>query len=122
VSSIIGEDVVVVRQPERDEDGNWVEPDAPRTTVHGAVIAPRSATETDDRAATGTLVGLTLYLPLGTVSVEQGLGALIDAADGIEVRGRLYEVDGEPGEWVSPWTGQRGLEVALRRGQGSGGS
>jgi hypothetical protein len=31
----------------------------------------------------------------------------------------MFDVDGDVGVWVSPWTGQvRGVEVALRRAEG----
>ena len=49
----------------------------------------------------------TVYLPTGTD---------ITPADRVVVRGVTYEVDGDPADWRSPYSGWRpGLSVALKR-------
>ena len=109
---MIGEPVTVLSAPlaadeygtpsaERDWDS------ATSTVIHGCAVAPRSSSELTDPGRLAVIVGLTVYLPAGSVVSPQ---------DRMLVRGDLYEVDGEAGVWVSPFTGwSPGVEVALRR-------
>lgn len=49
----------------------------------------------------------TVYLPAGTD---------VSALDAVQIDGKQYEVDGDPHNWVNPYTGwHAGLEVRLRR-------
>lgn len=83
---------------------DWTDP--VRTDVAGCMVAPRSSSEDND-GRTAMIVGLTVYLPAGTD---------LQPADRLEVRGVVYEVDGEPGDWRNPYTDTRaGLEVAVQR-------
>lgn len=69
-------------------------------------VAPRTSSETTDPHAPAVIVGLTIYGP----EVE------IHADDTVLIRGEVYQVEGVPGSWRSPFTGWApGLEVAVRR-------
>jgi hypothetical protein len=76
-------------------------------TVAGCAFAPRASTETVDRRDT-VITGLTLFAPPD---------ADIQPTDRIQrADGSLWEVDGEPGDWQTPWTGWHpGLEIAVKR-------
>lgn len=79
-------------------------------TVTGCAVAPRSSSDIADRARTGVIVGLSVYFPAGTVIV---------ASDAFIIDGVTWQLDGEAGRWVSPFTGwQPGIEAALKRGSG----
>ena len=46
-------------------------------------------------------------------------GADLAATDRVEVRGDVYEVDGQPAVWTSPYgSGRGGMQVTLRRVEG----
>lgn len=79
-------------------------------TIDGCAVAPRSSSDIDGRGRAGVIVGLTVLFPADTV---------IAATDRFEIDGVLYQIEGVPGVWVSPFTGWRpGVEVALTRGAG----
>lgn len=70
-------------------------------------IAPRVSSEFNEPGRNAVIVGLSVYFPRGTD---------VKASDGFRVRGEVYEVDGEPGDWRNPFTGvARGIEVALSK-------
>lgn len=47
------------------------------------------------------------------------VAAVIDSASMLTIRGLVYQVDGDPGDWRSPFTGwQAGLVVPLKRTTG----
>lgn len=47
------------------------------------------------------------------------VAAVIDSASTLTVRGLVYQVDGDPGDWRSPFTGwHAGLTVPLKRTAG----
>lgn len=104
-----GETVTIVRPgpPTHDAYGNDV-PGAPvEIDVPGCGISPRSA-----NAAGGTeivqgrdtvITGLTLYAPAGTD---------LRATDRVRIAGVLYEVEGQPGSFRSPFTGGAGPVMA----------
>ena len=106
-----GDVVTIVRPgaPTRDSYGNDVPGTPTEFPVHGCAVAPRDGTgaganEIIDARDT-VIVGLTLYAPYGTD---------IRATDQIRVNGELYEVDGQPGSFRSPFTGSTGpVVVAL---------
>lgn len=107
-----GETVTVLSAPlATDEYGS---PSAERdwsaateTVIEGCAVAPRSSSEVDDPGRTAVIVGLSVFLPAGSV---------VSPHDRMLVRGETYEVEGEPGVWRSPFTGWTpGVEVALRR-------
>lgn len=109
-----GETVVVLRAPAGDKDryGNatrdW--PSATRRDVAGCAVAPRNVPEDTGEGRQAVTIGLTVYMPPG---------ADVLATDRVECRGRVYEVDGEPSLWVSPFAPEAfGIEVALRQTEG----
>lgn len=72
-------------------------------------VAPRSSTEQTDPHRPSVIVGLSIY---GPPTVEIGPN------DQVRIGGELYDVEGEPGDWQSPFTGWHpGLEVAVKRAE-----
>jgi hypothetical protein len=103
------ETVVRVRGSGRDEYGDPVASET-RVTMTTKGIAPRYTSDPADPTRAPVIDGFTVYLLPG---------ADVLATDRLEVRGGLYDVDGQPGEWVSPFSGDsRGVEVNVRRGRG----
>lgn len=75
----------------------------------GCAKAPRSSDEQRSERRPAVITGLTLYVP-------GDQGAAIGPSSVLEVDGEKWEVEGQPGQWVSPFTGGfRGVEVALTR-------
>lgn len=97
-----------------DEYGNDVIV-SEQTVVRNVAVWPRTSSGTTGGGETlgdrdTVIVGLTLLVPPGV---------LVTATDQVDVRGKTYDVDGEPGVWRSYLTGYRaGTEVALRRVEG----
>lgn len=78
--------------------------------IAGCALAPRVAGEERGHGRQGVVVGWTLFAPPD---------ADIAPTDRVVVRGRTYEVDGEPAVWTSPFAGAAGgVEIALRRVDG----
>ena len=104
-----GETVTRIRQQGRDQYGDPVGEPVPDVDIAGCGVAPRQAGEEIGQGRVAVTSGLTLYMPPGTDVLP---------SDRFEVRGVVYEVDGEPGDWRSPFTGWRpGMEVQLTRVQ-----
>jgi hypothetical protein len=106
-----GETVTVIRPGASTEDpyGNEVPGTPTETDVPGCAIAPRSSSE-DLQARDQVIVGLNVWMPSGTV---------VNATDQMRVRGVLYEIDGEPGAFSTPFTGTVGpVQVSLTRVSG----
>lgn len=108
--SIRGETVTVITRTKTgglDAKGNDVYEDTP-VDVSGAVVWPRGSTEQiqrQDQVSTG----LTVLLPASSPVKPTAISRMI-------VRGDTYEVDGNPGDWRSPFTSRRpGFEVQLTR-------
>jgi hypothetical protein len=104
-----GETVTIVRPgpPTRDAYGNDV-PGAPtEIAVPGCGIAPRDSTGAGSneivQGRDTVITGLLLYAPSGTE---------FRSTDKVRVKGVLYEVDGQPGSFRSPFTGSAGPVVA----------
>lgn len=86
---------------------DWTNPQ--RLTISGAGLAPTVEPEQHQAGRDGTEVGWTLYCATADVT----------AYDRIESRFGLFEVDGDPGIWESPFTGQNhGMVTRLRRVEG----
>ena len=84
--------------------------DSTTTTVETpwgpCAIAPRTASENADPTRPAVIIGKTVYGPTVT----------LDADDQILIDGIAYEVDGEAGDWRSPFTGWApGMEVPVKR-------
>jgi hypothetical protein len=93
-----------------DQYGDPVAPTRTGSNITGCAIAPRYSTESTERGRQGVIVGLTIYAPAGSD---------ILSTDSLMVRGHPYVVEGEPADWVNPYTGWApGLEVAIRRAVG----
>lgn len=110
-----GETVTRLREgpsPGRDPLGSPLPGTVVETEIHGCVVTPREAAPTVggemQQARDTVVVGLTVYAPPGTD---------IRTTDRIRIRGELYEVTGQPGDWGhSPFTGTRGVvQVAADR-------
>ena len=104
-----GETVTVLRPGPAAQDayGNDVPGTPTEIPVLGCAVAPRDGTgaganEIVDARDT-VITGLTLWAPYGTD---------IRATDRIRVAGIVYEVDGQPGSFRSPFTGSTGPVVA----------
>lgn len=71
----------------------------------GCGLAPRGSSEVVQGRDT-VITGVTLYAPAGTD---------LRATDQVRVGGVLYDVDGLPGVFASPFTGSSGPVVAELR-------
>lgn len=105
-----GETVTLLRRTRAgtDPDGNdaWVTAEVP---VAGCVVWPRASSELVEQQDT-VIVGLSVLLPPATVVL---------ATDRVRVRGDVYEVDGQPAAWTSPFDQQTpGVQAALTRATG----
>lgn len=106
-----GETVTVLPGPETFDDyGDPIPSERVGGDILGCAVAPRYSTEPTVRGRQGVIVGLSIYAPAGSD---------ILFTDSLRVRGEVYVVEGEPAEWVSPFTGWApGLEVAVKRAVG----
>lgn len=94
---------------------DWSDPT--RIDLDGCALAPAgvgtggSGTREDTAAGReGVVDGWDLFCPPG---------ADITALDRVEARGQVYEVDGQPATWTSPYGGATGgVQVSLRRVEG----
>lgn len=107
---MIGETVTVHRLPDspigEDSQGNptYTRQDI---SVPGCAIAWGSASDDVGSEGVRAITGGTVYAPTGTV---------FQPTDLLTIRGEKYAVDGEAGQWTSPFTGTGwGVEVAFKR-------
>lgn len=78
--------------------------------IDGVGFDPGSSSEAQDARRDATTTAPTLYAQPGSD---------IAAGDRVRVRGLVYEVDGRPADWRSPFTGWNpGLVVTLRLMEG----
>ncbi|MEV4670975.1 hypothetical protein AB0K34_04910 [Actinomadura sp. NPDC049382] len=104
-----GETVVRIRVTPggRDPYGDPIGDVETRTDVTGCAVAPRQAGEQIGQGRIAATSGVTIYVPPDTDVLP---------SDRFEVRGAVWEVDGEPAVWRSPFTGwEPGREVQLTR-------
>lgn len=94
-----GESVTILRaSSQMDRNGNPVPgPDA-EITVAGCAVGPRFSTEPVEAGRQQVVSGLTVYMPPGTD---------VRASDRLRVRGVVRRVEGEPFDFVNPFTGWR---------------
>lgn len=107
---MFGEVVTRIRRVEDGVDryGNPTYIDV-ETSVPGAAFAPEQASQEP------TEVGRASVITKPTLYFNRPRPDFI-ASDRVRVRGWLYEVDGDPADWRSPWgTDWGGLVVALKR-------
>jgi hypothetical protein len=84
---------------------DWTSP--AELEIEGCALAPRQESEAHGAGRAGVIVGLTLYAPYD---------ADIAFTDRISTPSGVYEIEGEPGNWLNPFTGtEHGLTAALRR-------
>jgi len=79
-------------------------------TLEAFAVYPRTSSEFEEPGRDRVTDGLTAEIPVGTVVDPR--------RDLFVVRGNTYEVDGEPGDYRSPWTSWRVLVVNLTRVKG----
>lgn len=107
---MIGETITIVRGAGRDKYGDPIAGLPQRIEVPGCAVAPRGSDEPTERGRAGVITGLTVYAPPGTD---------IRHTDQVERRGVLYDIEGDAGEWDSPYSADaKGVEFALRRATG----
>jgi hypothetical protein len=98
--------VVIVRGPVKDAFGDLpADGVAERFCTRGAYADAGTSEDVTSRGATVSTTS-TLYLPFGTDVVR---------TDRIEVRGRVWEIDGDPQHWRSPLTGTPATTVVNLR-------
>lgn len=85
------------------------------TSVDGVAVAPimlQTVSGEPNEIGRQSVVGSRwmLFFPTGTA---------VNAYSRVQVRGELYEADGEPGDWRSPFTGVRpGMQLLVKRVEG----
>lgn len=114
--SVIGETVTRIR-PGTTTNGygdtilDWSDNAITSTTIYGCSLAPRQEGELAGAGRAGVIVGYTLYAPPGT-DLKFTDRILHDTLG-------LFEIDGEPGRWDNPYTGNAwGVTAALKRVEG----
>ena len=102
-----GKTVTLVTTTTTDDGlGNTTQTDV-QVEIPGCAVAPRFAVENSDPRSTPVMVGLTVYMPAGTE---------LDSDDTLRIDGKLWQVDGLPAVWESPFTGWApGIEVPVKR-------
>lgn len=81
-------------------------------TIDGCAVAPRGSSESTD-LGNAVIEGLTMFAPYGADVLATDEIVLPDDPDVV------WYVDGEPGNWRSPFTDWRpGTQVALTRQRG----
>jgi hypothetical protein len=108
---------VVINRPSstgRDKYGDPVSASTTTTTVIAEAIAPSSTVEPTGRDRQGIVIGYTLYLPYGTDILSTDTVTIAAAPFA-----GSYDIEGEPAQWVDPFTGVgRGIVAELRRTEG----
>ena len=89
-------DITVLTIGARDADGNQPEP-VEGGTLTGCAVAPRQTSDTGERATDGAIERLTVYCP--------DRGADVNPTDQLVIDGTVYDIDGFPQRWTSPYTG-----------------
>lgn len=78
------------------------------TAWPGCAVAPRYAAESTDPHRPNVVIGLTVFGPTPP--------SPINSDDRLRIDGDLYDIEGDDGDWESPFTGWRaGVEVACKR-------
>lgn len=108
VDGLSGGLTVVVRRRAvtgQDRQGNdvWGWDDV---TVPGAIFAPKGSIELVGKTGDTVVTTDSLYLPPGTVLTPE---------DEVVVAGLTYQIDGEPSQWVNPWTDDAVVRADLKR-------
>lgn len=87
---------------------DWTTPT--ELAIPGCAFNPGRSTEPLQDARTAVLTQPEVYAPYGSDVL---------AGDRLVVRGDVYEVDGNPADWRSPFTGwEPGMVIPLKRAEG----
>jgi hypothetical protein len=97
------EAVVIVHPPQRDGQGDPIPGTGSQVVVPDCLFAPGASREMQDNANQVQADG-TVFAPPGTP---------VDAHDQVRIRGQLYDVAGQPREWLNALT-----EIPVRRTTG----
>lgn len=106
---MIGETITITRRTVSGEDamGNPTHATT-QIPVDGCAFAPTGSAEDVATFGSRAITGGTIYAPSGTVFLP---------ADIVTIRGMTFTIDGDTGQWTSPFTGQgAGAVVAVKRG------
>lgn len=88
-----------------DSHGNPVDAWASPRTVEGCAFDPGGSVETYEPGRNPVVTSPRVFAPAGTV---------VGARDRVTVRGRVFQVKGDPGDYRSPFSGWRpGIVVNL---------
>ena len=90
-----------------DPEPDWSA--ATALTVAGCAVQPSGSTEFTDPTRTAVTTRWNLYAPPGTD---------LAAGDRVDVEGTVYEIDGEPFEWLAPGGNLDHVAAVLARVQG----
>lgn len=94
-----------------DRYGNPIPGTPAETSIGGAFFAPGGTSEPVATGRTAVITEPEVYFP--------GLWPDIVPTDQLRIRGDVYEVAGDPGEWRSPWsTDLGGLALRLKKVDG----
>lgn len=101
--------VTILQAVELDRHGDPIEGTGRSVVEDGWAFSPRGSSESHDAANT-VINGLMGYGPYGSAIRHDSV---------VVVNGDHYEVEGEPGRWRNPMTGdEMGCQVALTRQRG----
>lgn len=87
-----------------DAHGNPIESFADPVTIEGCAFDPGGSVETVSPGREVVVTSPRVFLPAGT---------FITARSRVTVRGMLYQVEGDPAAWRSPFTGWEPGTVAV---------
>jgi hypothetical protein len=107
-----GETVVIVRTSPGGSDpyGDPIEDTVTETPVEDCSIWPGASSEQGTTGRDSAVADLIVSMPSGTD---------IRRTDQVRARGVLWDVAGDPFDWLNPFTGWApGIEVHLNRGEG----
>ena len=102
MESVVVRTPVMVLDRYNNEVADW---DAASEATVVCAVCPRSSSE-DNGNRSALVSGLTMLLPAGAVAVPSHARVV--------ARGRVWEVDGDDADWVSPWGWRPGREVHLK--------
>ncbi len=101
-------EITIYRPGGTDIYGNPI--DGVEVSTADVIVAPRADSEATSPGRSAVIVGYTIYLPPGSD---------LRPTDRVIIDDVAYEVDGQVGHWVNPFTGiDRGYQAALRRVDG----
>lgn len=83
---------------------DWTDPD--QLDINGCAFAPGGSEEPLEQGRNAVVTSPTVYAPTG---------ADVEARDRLVIRGRTWDVDGDPADWRHPMTGwMPGVVIPLK--------